>query len=330
MEDNKKPTPKTQKQLAQNQKGDSYTTQGTPIIPTNPNREETGINFNRSEKISYKGDNTKPFSIGIQDLDEAVFYYFNNVIKPFVYQGNQRREVPVIYASPERWKSYRSDGYYRDKSGAIMAPLIAIKRDKLSKDRTVTNKLDANSPNLYTSFQKNFNKRNMYSNFNVLNNRTPSKEFYPVVVPDYVTLEYSGVIQTYFMEQINKIIEAIEYASDSYWGNPQRFKFRAFIDSFSTAQQLTEGEDRLVKSEFNIRLRGYIIPDVIQKDLNSIKKAYSKSKVRIKTEVTSDINSNLTSTPNQERTTIDESTPNSIPPSPPIYYSEGEWDKIEW
>ena len=34
------------------------------------------------------------------------------------------------------------------------------------------------------------------------------------------------------------------------------------------------GQDRLVKGTFNIRLRGYIIPDVIQKDLNAMKKKH--------------------------------------------------------
>ena len=69
------------------------------------------------------------------------------------------------------------------------------------------------------------------------------------------------------MEQLNKVIEACEYASDAYWGDPARFKFRAFIDQFTTATELTLGKDRLVKGTFNIRLRGYIIPDTIQKDL---------------------------------------------------------------
>ena len=30
------------------------------------------------------------------------------------------------------------------------------------------------------------------------------------------------------MSQLNKIIEACEYASDAYWGDPSKFKFRAF------------------------------------------------------------------------------------------------------
>ena len=262
-------------------------------INTNPNSQSTGIDFNRSEQMSFKGDSTKQFSVGIKDIDEAVFYYFQNVIKPFVYQNGERREVPVIYAAPERWKSFQRDGYYRDKGGAIMLPILVIKRDTLSKDRTVANKLDSNQPNLYGVFSKSFSSKNFYSNFATLNNRKPVETFQVVAQPDYVTLEYSCIIQTYYMEQLNKIVEACEYASDSYWGNPERFQFRAFIDSFNTATELTINQDRLVKGTFNIRLRGYIIPDTIQKELNSMKKYNSKAKVTITSEVVNSMEDTL-------------------------------------
>ena len=280
----RKPIPKSQRELSEDSQIATDITRGNPNARLNPNESETGINFNRSKKISFKDDTTKPFSIGIQDLDEAVFFYFENVIQPFVFQNGQRRNVPIIYGSPERWKSYQKDGYYRDKGGAVMLPIIIIKRDTISKDRTVTNKLDANMPNLYASFQKEFNPKNFYSNFAALNNRIPTKTFYAVAVPDYVTLSYSCIIQTYYMEQLNKIIESIEYASDAYWGIPERFKFRAFINDFTTTTELVAGQDRLVKGIFNINLRGYIIPEVLQKDLNSIKKFNSKSKVIIQLE----------------------------------------------
>ena len=284
----RKPIPKTQREISIEQKQAFDTERGNPNAKINPNESETGIPFNRSTKLSFRNDDTKPFSIGIQDLDEAVFYYFRNVIKPFVYQNGNRRDVPIIYGSPERWKSFQRDGYYRDKKGAIMLPIIVIKRDSITKDRSVYNKLDANSPNLYQSWQKKYYAGNFYSNFNVLNNRIPVKSYEAIAVPDFVTLEYSCLIQTYYMEQLNNIIEACEYASDAYWGNPERFKFRARIDSFSTTTELTAGNDRLVKSNFGISLRGYIIPDVIQKDLNSIKKWNSKSVVSITNEVVSD------------------------------------------
>jgi len=259
------------------------------ISPPNPNFTETGIDFNRSNQMSLKGDTTKQYSVGIKDIDEAVFYYYQNVIRPFVYQNGERREVPVIYGAPERWKSFQRDGYYRDKSGAIMLPIMVIKRDSLTKDRTVANKLDANMPNLYGQWSKQFSPKNFYGNFAALNNRKPVEKFHIVAQPDYVTMEYSVIIQTYYMEQLNKIIEACEYASDAYWGDPERFQFRAFIDSFNTATELTQGKDRLVTGTFNIRLRGYILPDTIQKELNATKIYNSKAKVTITTETTNNI-----------------------------------------
>ena len=42
-----------------------------------------------------------------------------------------------------------------------------------------------------------------------INNRIPAKQFYAVAVPDFVNLEYSCLIQTYYMEQLNKIIEVM-------------------------------------------------------------------------------------------------------------------------
>ena len=282
----RKPVPKTQKEISIDLQTPSDPRYGNPNIASNPNESETGINFNRSEKLSWTGDTAKPFSIGIKDIDEAVFYYFKNVIKPFVYQNGERRNVPIIYAAPERWKSYQRDGYYRDKKGAIMLPIIVVKRDTITKDRSVYNKLDANDPNLYASFQRPWNPKNFYNNFAAINNKIPAKQFYAVAVPDFLTLEYSCIIQTYYMEQLNKVIEACEYASDAYWGNPERFKFRAFIDSFTTSTTLTQGRDRLVKGNFNIRLRGYIIPDTIQKEMHSIRKYNSKSKFVVSMETT--------------------------------------------
>lgn len=294
MAKSRKPIPKSQRELSEGLQTPSYVQAGNPNgsgkYSSDPNLNQAGIPFNRSEKMSRKGDTYKDFTVGLQDIDEAIFYYFENVIKPFVYQNGERREVPIIYGSPERWKAVQKDGYYRDKNGRIMSPIILLKRNNISKNRSITNKLDANQPHLYTSWQKQYNTKNFYSNFNVLNNRVQTKQFVANVVPDYVTISYSVIVQTYYMEQLNKIVESIEYASDSYWGNPERFKFMARIDSFNTVNEIAKGEDRSVRSTFDINMYGYIIPDAIQKDLASVKKYNSKSKVTFSTEITSDPN----------------------------------------
>ena len=286
----RKPNPKSQKQIS-NDQVDPYVfpetdeSYGNPNIPSEFNQftanKQSGVDFNRSEQMSFKGDTTKPFTIGLQDIDESIMFYFQNVIRPFVYQNGVRIEVPVIYGSPEKWKSVAKDGYYKDKNGAIMSPLIMFKRDTMEKNRSLTNKLDANSPHLYTSWRKSYNGKNSYSNFSVLSNRIPVDQFVVNVVPDYVTLTYSCTIQTYYVEQLNKIIEAVNYASDSYWGDPERFKFKASIDSYSTVVEISDNSNRVVKGTFTIKLFGYVIPDTIQKEVTSLKKYNSKAQVII-------------------------------------------------
>jgi hypothetical protein len=286
----RKPNPKSQKQIS-NDQVDPYIfpetdeTLGNPNIPSDFNQftanEQNGVGFNRSEQMSFKGDTTKPFTLGLQDIDESIMFYFQNVIRPFVYQNGTRIEVPIIYGSPEKWKSVQKDCYYKDKNGAIMAPLIMFKRDTMEKNRSLTNKLDANTPHLYTSWKKSYSTRNAYSNFNVLTNRNPVEQFIVNVVPDYVNLTYNCTIQTYYVEQLNKIIEAVNYASDSYWGDPERFKFKASIDSYATTVEISDNTNRIVKGTFTIKLFGYVIPDTVQKEVTAVKKYNSKSQVII-------------------------------------------------
>jgi hypothetical protein len=53
---------------------------------------------------------------------------------------------------------------------------------------------------------------------------------------------------------------------------------------------VNQGEERLIKTTFNIKMYGYIIPAVINKELVSTKKFFSKGRVNFTTEVVSDIN----------------------------------------
>ena len=274
MAQQRKPIPKTQKELSNDLSGANTSLLGNPNL-ADPNFAGP----NRSLQNSFEGDTVKPFTIGIQDLDEAIMYYFQNVIRPFVIQNGNRIEVPVIYGAPERWKSVQRDGYYKDKNGAIMAPLIMFKRNTIEKNRSLGNKLDGNYPNLYGVMKKKYDTKNFYSNFNVLTNRIPEEQFYAVTIPDYVTLTYSCVVYTYYVEQLNKIVEAIEYASDSYWGNPQRYQFKASIDSFTTVTELPQDNVRVVRSTFDIKLYGYIIPNTLQNNISSLKKFRNKTKI---------------------------------------------------
>jgi len=289
MANQRKVTPKTQREISVSLQEPYNPPSGSAGFQYigNPNNITTP---ERATQTSFKDDTVKPFSIGIQDIDEAVLYYFQNVIKPTVTQNGEKIPVPIVYGTQEKWKSFQKDGFYRDLQGKMMAPLLMFKRDSIDKVRSIGNKLDANSPVNYGVMEKPYSNKNAYNNFSVLNGIIPERQFYVTVIPDYVTINYSCVIFTYYMDQLNKIIEAVEYASDSYWGDPERFKFRAMIDSFSSTSELSDNSERIVRSTFDIKLNGYIVPDVEQKDLNAINKYSSKTLFNFTSEVVNSIN----------------------------------------
>jgi hypothetical protein len=106
----------------------------------------------------------------------------------------------------------------------------------------------------------------------VLSNRKPQKQYYAVVMPDYLTVTYECAVFTYYVEQLNKIVESMEYASDAYWGDPQRYQFKASIDSFGFQTELAQEDERIVRSTFTLKINGYIIPEILQKDVTALKK----------------------------------------------------------
>ena len=273
----KKQIPKSQARLSQDSiKNYKNPETGTPI------NEKYDVDKlkNRANQVSRKDDKVKNLTVGIKDIDEAIHHYFNNVLKPQVSQNGKTINVPLVYGSPERWASMQKDGYYRDKNGKMQAPLIVFRRESIEKNRQLGNKLDGNNPTNFGIFKKQFSKKNVYDRFSVLNNRKPQEEYYAVAIPDYVNIVYSCIIYTDYVEQNNKIIEGINFASDSYWGDPSKFRFRAQINNYTTSAEIVQGNDRIVKTEFTINLLGHIITDAINAHPHNNKKFYTKSEVK--------------------------------------------------
>jgi hypothetical protein len=261
-----------------------YIPDTVPILPENK--------ITRANQISVDIENDiKPFTVGLQDIDEAVFYYFNNIIQPTVIQNGNKVVVPVSYASQERWAAVQSDGYYRDKNGKLMYPIILVQRTGFEKNRTLANKLDGNNVNNFAVSKGRYNSQNQYTPFDTLNNFLPSEKFYLTPVPDYINITYNCVVFTNLIQENNKIVEAIEFASDSYWGNKDRFQFRTYIDRFDSTAEYSVNEERIAKTTMSITLYGYIVPDTINKDLatNGQRQFFSKSVVSITTETVKNI-----------------------------------------
>jgi hypothetical protein len=259
--------------------------QGIISNPPNTQKENRALEVRRDE------DTQPEFKLGLQDIDEAVFYYFNQVLKPSIKgSADERISVPIIYGSPEIWKAAQKDGYYRDKNSKIQTPLIMVKRTSVEKNRNLSNKIDANYPQVYQTFEKAYSQRNYYDRFSILNNRIPQKEFYTVVVPDYVNISYEALIWTDFVEQMNDLVELINYASDSYWGDPNKFKFNTRVSSFGNTVDVPVNDNRVVRTSFNLSILGYLIPNTLVKSATEqVGKYFSKFAVTVKENIVSSL-----------------------------------------
>lgn len=275
--------------------------------------------YNRANDIRMD-EGLKELTIGLKDLDYTIKYYFDEVIRPTIDDFGSRRAVPVIYGSPERWKNVQEDGYFRDREGKILAPVIAYKRTAVAKNRALGSKVDANHPQIYYTQQIKYNQENRYDQFNKLTNRTPLKRYINTVMADYVDITYEVVVWTDFVEQMNEIVEAILYTEGSFWGEKDRFKFRAKIDSFANTTDALQDSERIVRTNFTITLFGYIVPDVTAKHLSEKLAENTFSVAQINTEIEADATIETATTsqqpiqtaavtppPNRVTTTVDNS-----------------------
>ena len=217
--------------------------------------------LNRGYLYSRSKEDTKSPSVTLMDIDSAILFYFENVINPSVEDNGENVKVPIMYSSPERWKAILRDGFIRDKKRQIITPVITYRRTSIEKDESLPqDKLDANNPNLFYTFEKKFSNVNKYDNFSQQIGLLPQREYYNVAFPDYVTLTYDFIIWTTYIEQMNKIVEKVVYSDGAYWGDPDKMRFRSSVDSFTDATEISDTE-RLVRTNFSVTLRGYLLPE---------------------------------------------------------------------
>ena len=217
--------------------------------------------LNRGYLYTRKDDDIKNPSVTLMDIDSAILFYFEKIIKPSVEDNGENVKVPIMYSSPERWKAIQRDGFMRDKKRQVITPVITYRRTSIERDETVPqDKLDANDPHLFYTFEKKFSHLNRYDNFSTQIGLLPQREYYNVTFPDYVTLSYDFIIWTTYIEQMNKIVEKIVYSDGAYWGDPDKLRFRTQVDSFTDATEISDVE-RLVRTNFTVTLRGYLLPE---------------------------------------------------------------------
>ena len=219
---------------------------------------EKKTDIDRSSETRRDTDKQKDNTVRLIDIDTTIFKHLEHIQIQVIDDGN-RIKVPIYYASPEKWKAIQKDGIIRDYNGKMILPAIVLQR--VNSERDMANAMF--NKYLTYSVMKRYSEKNRYTPFSVLVGETaPVNEVYDVTMPDHMTFTYHFIIWTEYVEQMNAVIEKINFETEDYWGELRGLRFRTRIDSFSHTVELQVDQDRIVKSEFDLIVRGYLLPDV--------------------------------------------------------------------
>lgn len=256
------------------------------IVREPDNRAEKVIASNRAEQVRRDNDKQRDFTISLYDIDETILNHLNN-LQLQVQDAGKLIKVPAFFGSPEQWTSAQRDGYIRDRQGKLILPAIVLKRTTSENDQS----LQFFNRYLATPAIKLYSQKNKYTQFSILaGQNAPVNEVFNVVVPSHMLLTYHFVIWTEYIEQMNDLVLKFQFNTKDYWGSKKGFRFRTRIESFAHAVELKAGEDRVVKTEFDLVTHGYVLPDTITKledTKATFKKMFTPKKVIMGAEIVS-------------------------------------------
>jgi hypothetical protein len=249
-------------------------------------------------------------SCGIEDLDFAVFNLFNKQIPLYYDLQGEVKNVPVIFATGERFAILRRKKPITDKSGALILPLVSISRTNLDNKpqkgiannelfpetfirKIASNNTEYRQQNNFEGFKNlnhtTHNTDSVKSSFSlkpqIKNNIYETIEIPPV---KYFGASYEITIWSSFTQQMNKLLETV---ISSYTLNPgQQFRieskkgywFPAFVESSFTQDtnyaDYTDAE-RYVKYSLTLNATGYILAPNIEGGKVGIKSLVSAPQI---------------------------------------------------
>ena len=237
---------------------------------------------NRAMNMRRDKDTQKDFSVTLVDIDTTIFNYLDTTICPTITDAGRLVKVPVNYASPERWKSIKKDGYMRDKQGKIQCPALVFRRSTMQRnDNLITMNRYLQYPTV-----KLFSEKNQYDKFSTMTGFKPVKEVYSVAMPDHVIINYDFIVWTDLVEQGNSIIERINFATEDYWGHKHSFTFRTSISDYNFQVEVAAEQDRVVKTTFSMMVYAYLLPDRYENYKAIVKKSFTPRKIVFNAEAT--------------------------------------------
>lgn len=229
------------------------------------------------------------YKSGLEDIDMAVYDFFDKRLDVSVTTNKGFKKVPVVWAGAERAHSIKREDIDRVKRGDVIYPIVVVERGSIVKDLAKKvmpyAALDLNPTlkggtveiNRVIKQDKtsNFLKADAFRQFEQegrpikrgKENKQIVYETLTIPIPVYVEIDYKIMLRTEYQQQMNELLTPMIRSAGShkrvmigYNGNA----YEAFFDdNYTTANNVSDYQtnERKYETTFNLKVLGYLIGD---------------------------------------------------------------------
>jgi hypothetical protein len=256
----------------------------------------------------------KKFSSTFEDVDFAVYNFFDEVLSLKTSTNKGFKKVPIVWAGSERAHNIKNDDLNRDLTGQLTLPIISIERasvQKNEKSRVIPYSMVDPVGDIkggYLTINKVI-KQDKTSNFaNADAFRRKRQENYPlyrgkknkkivyetitIPIPIYVEIGYKAVIMTEYQEQMNDLLTPIIRKTNAHkrvYIKHKHNAYEAFIEEdYNMSNNISnyETNERKYETEITMNVFGYLIgdgknqtqPRVVRRE-NAVQIRFAKEKI---------------------------------------------------
>ena len=227
----------------------------------------------------------------LEDIDRSV-YNFVNDLKLQVQTNKGAKQVPVLWATSERSFLSKNEKELRDGQGALIFPIISIKRSSFTKSLRSSGVYQGNIPEvndekggalsiirkIYQDKTKNFanaDAKRIYGQENYrYDNQKVVFQTISIPMPVNVDLMYEITIRTDYQQQMNELL--LPFATRPGTINYVKLtsgehKYEGFIqDQYSSQDNLNNfsSEERKFEVKINLKVVGYLVGQARNREKN--------------------------------------------------------------
>ena len=227
----------------------------------------------------------------LEDIDRSV-YNFVNDLKLQVQTNKGAKQVPVLWATSERSFLSKNEKELRDGQGALIFPIISIKRSSFTKSLRSSGVYQGNIPEvndekggalsiirkIYQDKTKNFanaDAKRIYGQENYrYDNQKVVFQTISIPMPVNVDLMYEITIRTDYQQQMNELL--LPFATRPGTINYVKLtsgehKYDGFIqDQYSSQDNLNNfsSEERKFEVKINLKVVGYLVGQARNREKN--------------------------------------------------------------